>query len=339
MKSIKIYGQSSDSLILISESLSHLPRYVQSRRAVIITDYNVSHFYRKDFPPWDVIEIGMGEGIKTLDTVKEIYNQLLELEVDRSCFLVGIGGGIVCDIVGYVASTYMRGLSFGFVSSTLLSQVDASVGGKNGVNFYGYKNMIGVFNQPEFVICDLDMLKTLPQKERLCGFAEIVKHAAIRDALLFEFLEKYTQEALALERFVIERLVYDSVQIKASIVQQDEKEKGLRRLLNFGHTYGHALEKTLGISHGEAVGIGMNKATNLSVQRGLLKIVDKERIEKLLQQLQLPTEIDVDKKKIWDAFKKDKKREGRGIHFILLNKIGEALVQEIPLRELEEIIE
>lgn len=341
MKIITIQGQSGDSRILINESLQNLGKYVPPRRPVIVTDHNVNRYYGSFFPGWDVIEIGTGEEIKTLQTVEWIYRQLVDLEIDRSCFIIGIGGGIVCDITGFAASTYMRGLAFGFVSSTLLSQVDASVGGKNGVNFHGYKNMVGVFNQPSFVICDTEMLKTLPRNELICGFAEVVKHAVIGNRELFTFLEQRYVDALNLDQPVMERLVYDSILVKSSIVERDEREKGERRKLNFGHTLAHALEKTTNIPHGEAVSIGMVFAANLSVFRHLLSKEEANRLRLLLKQLHLPTEIETDigKEKVKDAIRKDKKREGQGIHLVLLKAIGEVIVEEIPLEELEALID
>jgi 3-dehydroquinate synthase len=260
------------------------------------------------------------------------------LEVERSSFIVGIGGGIVCDITGFVASTYLRGVRFGFVSTTLLSQVDASVGGKNGVNFGGYKNIIGVFNQPEFVICDLSLLGTLPGKEILCGLAEIVKHAVIGDAELFGYLEENYKNAFSLDRQVIERLVYDSIKIKSTIVNKDEKEKGERRKLNFGHTIGHAIEKTIGISHGEAVSAGMVAAATIAVNRNLLSPEDATRIKLLLKNLRLPTEILTGKERLIEALKKDKKREGDAIHFVLPDGIGKVIVKQIPIKEIKNML-
>lgn len=337
MKVITIHGGMGDSTILIGETLKNLQRYVPSRAVIIITDENVRRHYLDQFPPFEVIEIGTGEDIKTLDTVQEIYGKLVELETDRSCFIVGVGGGIVCDITGFVASTYLRGVRFGFVSSTLLCQVDASVGGKNGVNLGGYKNMVGAFNQPEFVICDLNLLKSLPEREILCGLAEVVKHAVIGDADLYSYLEDNYREALDLNANVMEKLVYDSVQIKSSIVSRDEKEKGERRKLNFGHTFGHAIERTAGIPHGQAVSLGMMVASALSVRRGHLPEKDLERIERLLKNLKLPTRVRVDGKTVLDALRKDKKREGESINFVLLHGIGKAVVEEIPLEELETL--
>ena len=333
-----IHGSTGDSNILIGEGLENLQKYIASERVVIITDSNVRRLYGKEFPPCEVIEIGMGEKIKNLDTVKAIYRRLLELETDRSSFIVGIGGGVVCDIAGFAASTYMRGVPFGFVSSTLLSQVDASVGGKNGVNFEGYKNMVGVFNQPEFVICDLHLLKTLPQKEILCGLAEVVKHAAIGNSDLFAYLEEQDKKVLQLDEKVLEKAVYDSILIKSGIVNRDEKEKGERRKLNFGHTLGHAIEKTTGAPHGEAVSAGMVAASALSEKKGYLSTEEKKRIEALLKKFQLPTSVQIDGKRLLDAVRKDKKREGEEIHFVLLQGIGTAVVEKVSLNELETLV-
>ena len=338
MKILEIHGSTGNSTIVIGESLQNLQEYCNSEEVVIITDENVRRIYSKDFPHYEVIEIGTGERVKNLDTVHAVYGRLVELEADRSSFIVGIGGGIVCDIAGFVSSTYLRGVRFGFVPSTLLSQVDASVGGKNGVNFSGYKNMVGVFNQPEFVICDMNLLKTLPEKEILCGFAEMVKHAAIADADLFSYLEEHYKKAFELDTEAVEKLVYDSVLIKSRIVNRDEKEKGARRKLNFGHTFGHAVEKSTGIPHGEAISLGMVVASALSARRGLLPEKDMERIEALLKKLKLPTRLQRDGKGVIDALRKDKKRERERIHFVLLHGIGNAVVEEIPMKELEAVV-
>jgi len=339
MRELKIRGTTGDSTLYIGESLQNLKDYVPPGKMVIITDGNVRHYYHKDFPPVEIIEIGTGEKMKNLDTVQTLYKRLMELEVDRASFIVGIGGGIVCDITGFVASTYLRGVRFGFVSSTLLSQVDASVGGKNGVNFGGYKNMVGVFNQPEFVICDMSLLETLPKKEVLCGLAEIVKHAAIGDVALFSYLETHYEKALRLDHEVIERLVWDSVVLKSTVVNRDEKEAGERRKLNFGHTFGHAIEKTAGVLHGEAISVGMVIASALSEKRGHLLAEDAKRVESLLKRLGLPTRLQLNREKMLEALRKDKKRQSENIHFILLQSLGHAIVEKISIEELETVIE
>lgn len=338
MKTLEIHGTTGNSRLMIGETLRNLKNYIPAEQTVIITDVNVRRLYEKDFPPCKVIEIGTGEAIKTLDTVQFILDKLLETEADRSVFIAGIGGGIVCDIAGFAASVYLRGVRFGFVSSTLLAQVDASVGGKNGVNFKGYKNMVGVFNQPEFVICDMNLLQTLPETERVCGFAEIVKHAVIGDPEMFAYLESHYENALNLDHQVIERLVWDSAVIKSSIVNRDEKEKGERRKLNFGHTFGHAIEKTAQVRHGEAVSAGMAIACALSVKRGYLRPADARRIERLLENLKLPTRIETDHEKALDALRRDKKREGEYINFVMIDAIGHAVVEEISLEELERVL-
>ena len=337
MKTIHIQSRNGLSTLLIGEHLKQLPQYIAGRQTIIITDDTVLNLYGKDFPDCPVIAIGCGEAIKTIDTIRHIYRRLIDIEADRSTLIVGIGGGIVCDITGFAASTYMRGLRFGFVATTLLAQVDASVGGKNGVNFDGFKNMVGVFNQPEFVICDMDMLNTLSESDRLCGFAEIVKHAVIADAEMFVYLEKNCSQALALNRDVIEKLVHDSIVIKAGVVNRDETEKGERRILNFGHTIGHAIEKTVGLPHGEAVGIGMVAASQIAVRNGLLSESDAARITSLLSHLRLPTRCDGRREAILSAMKKDKKREGEKIQFVLPEGIGRAIVRPLSMEQIADL--
>jgi len=338
MEKLAISGSTGKSKIFIGEKLNNLKNYLPHNRVVIITDINVKKLYYDFFPKYRVIEIGEGEKIKNLETLNFIYEKLLEYEVDRSFFIVGIGGGIVCDIAGFIASTYMRGVDFGFVSTTLLSQVDASIGGKNGVNFQGYKNIIGLFSQPQFVICDLELLQSLNKNEFKNGFAEIVKYSLIKNGAMFNFLEENYLKALNKDVEILERLIFDSLIIKSAIVKKDEKERGERRKLNFGHTFAHALEKQFGLSHGEAVSIGMVIASNISVVRGYLEHSDAERIRLLLKNLSLPVNIEFDKKLIIKNLKKDKKREGDIINFVLLKNIGNATIDKISIKELEEII-
>jgi 3-dehydroquinate synthase len=336
MKSIVIHGRSKDSKIMIGENIDNVAKYLPSQETAIITDRNVYRHYHQVMPTDKIIQIGTGEEIKGLETVKNILKELMEMKADRTTFILGIGGGIVCDIAGFAASIYLRGVGFGFVSTTLLSQVDASVGGKNGVNFEGYKNMVGVFNQPDFVICDPVVLKTLPEKEIMNGCAEIVKHAAIADRELFKYLEGHHNEILELKEEVIEKVVHESIIIKSRVVNRDEEEKGERRKLNFGHTLGHAIEKVAGATHGEAVSAGMVAAARLSTKRGILTDKDRTRIERLLQNLNLPIEIPADRERLLEAINRDKKREGDSLHFVLLKRIGEAVIEEISIKELED---
>jgi len=338
METVTINTNSGRSNILIGESLQNLQRYVPAARPIIITDVNVGKLYHLDSMAAKVIIIGTGEEIKTLETVEDIYSQLISWGADRSAFIVGIGGGIVCDIAGFVASTYLRGVRFGFVATTLLAQVDAAIGGKNGVNFERYKNMVGLFQQPEFVICDPEVLKTLPQKEIACGLAEIVKHAAIADPDLFAYLERHAEDILELESRAVKKVVSASVRIKASIIRRDETEKGERRILNFGHTFGHAIEFATGVPHGEAVSLGMVYASNLSFKRGLLTDAENQRLRVLLNDLHLPTRFNSKTEGVAEAIGKDKKRADVRIHFVLLNGIGNAVVEQIAVEELEETL-
>ncbi|MEE4263407.1 MAG: 3-dehydroquinate synthase [Desulfobacteraceae bacterium] len=339
MKTVKLNTPIGKSIILIGERLENIKKYLTVNMPIIITDTNVQKHWGHCFPPGAVITIATGEGIKTLDTLSALYEKLLELDAHRGSFVVGIGGGIVCDIAGFAASTYMRGIRFGFVSTTLLSQVDASVGGKNGVNFGGYKNIVGVFSQPEFVICDQNLLQTLPPREFRCGFAEIVKHGAIADDHLFEYLEQNWARALEQDPEVIEKVVHDSVIIKSTIVNKDATEQGERRKLNFGHTLGHAIEKVLQVPHGEAVSAGMVLASKLSEQKGYLKIEDTTRLSRLLENFKLPIRLEFDRQKVLEAIGKDKKREGDSLKFVLLKKIGEAVVNRISIQEIAGLMD
>lgn len=337
MEHITIKGQNSDSQIFVGESFKNYKNYLPHKKVIVITDNKVNKLYGSFFSDYPIIEIGQTEKVKNLQTVQHLLEQLMDFACDRSSFILAIGGGIVCDIAGFVASIYLRGIDFGFISTTLLSQVDASVGGKNGVNFGGFKNMVGVFNQPRFVICDPDMLKTLDTEDLNCGFAEIVKHTLIADKNMFATLEHNTHKALDLDPDFINTLVSNSIKIKASIVNKDETERGERRKLNLGHTYGHAIEKVLQISHGKAVSMGLMVAARISVNKGLLSEYQLEQLENVLKKLQLPTTITEKKDEILDALIMDKKREGKHIHFVLLKDIGQVLLQPVAIDELKSV--
>lgn len=335
-----IRGQNATSHIQLGESFHHLEQYIGKRTAAIVTDETVYSLYYDQMPLKNIVVIGAGEVLKTLQTVETLYQKFGEYELDRSALIVAIGGGIVCDIAGFAASTYLRGLSFGFVPTTLLAQVDASVGGKNGVNFHGYKNLIGTFNQPEFVLIDVGVLKTLPARTLGCGFAEAIKHGAIADAQLFAFMEDQAAAIRNLDPDGLERIVGDSIMLKSSIVNQDEKEYGERRKLNFGHTVGHAVENVTGIPHGEAVAIGMAAAAELSRQFGYLAQAEVERLTNLLTLYDLPTTIDTTNRQVLkQALRKDKKRYEDVVKFVLLKAIGTAFVQDVPIAELERVLE
>ncbi|MDR3180493.1 MAG: 3-dehydroquinate synthase, partial [Prevotellaceae bacterium] len=234
MDTLVVHGNERKSVITVGERPPHVGDYLPHEKIFVVTDTQVYRLYSDFFRACEPLVIGTGEQIKTLDTVALIYEKLLEKEADRSVFLIGVGGGVVCDMVGFAASTYLRGVRFGFVPTTLLSQSDAAVGGKNGVNFKGFKNKIGTITQPDFVWCDPSFFHTLPEREVRSGLAEVVKQALIADTNLFEYIENSVQGILSLEVAVMRRMVLDCLHIKAGVVSRDEKEQGERRKLNFG---------------------------------------------------------------------------------------------------------
>ncbi len=335
----EVRGQSGTSHIHVGEKLDNVPSFIPDTDVFILTDDHLNALYGHRFPEGHVIPMGTGESIKTLDTVTAILSGLMDKGCDRSSFILGIGGGIVCDITGFAASIYMRGVDFGFVSTSLLSQVDASVGGKNGVNFNQYKNIIGTFRQPRFVICDPELLKTLPRPEIANGLAEILKHALIADAHLFRFLEEHASAALALDTEVLQHLISTCVAIKSRIVQSDETETGLRKILNFGHTIGHAIEKQNPLyGHGRAVARGMAAAIRFSRNRGLLTPADEQRIRDLMTRLELPAELPRDAAHLMEAIVHDKKKQGRYLDYVFLDAIGSARVERLPLAEVRSMV-
>ncbi|HDI60920.1 MAG TPA: 3-dehydroquinate synthase [Desulfobacteraceae bacterium] len=336
MKTISIEGRSGCSTIYVGARLEDIPAALPLDRTVIVTDPVVQQALGNRFPACPVVEIGTGETAKTLDTLAAVCRRFIALGLNRDSFVLAIGGGVVCDLAGFAAATYLRGVRFGFAPTTLLAQVDASVGGKNGVNLDGYKNMVGLFVQPEAVWCDPTVLASLPAREVGCGMAEIIKHGAIADLELIERLETQRDAALGLDPDVIADLVYRSLRIKAAVVARDERESGERRQLNFGHTFGHAVEKVTGAPHGEAVARGMALAARLSCTLGSLAGIDARRLIDLITAYGLPTGIAGEPEALIDALAKDKKRAGDQVHFVLLKALGRAVVRPIPLSILEK---
>ena len=316
--------------------ISHLKEIVDKDNTLIITDENVYNAHTKRFKNWNCIVLKPGEEYKIQSTVDEIIDQLVEMEADRKTTLVGVGGGVVTDITGYVASVYMRGISFGFIPTSLLAMVDASIGGKNGIDVGVYKNMVGIIRQPKFILHDMVFLNSLPQNEWENGFAEIIKHAAIKDPSMFKELERSTVKKYQNSKTAICDLVQRNAIIKTRVVQNDEFEKGERRLLNFGHTLGHALENQYELSHGQAISIGMTYASVISQK--FVGFKEPARVANLLSKYELPTFADFDKQKVFEVLKMDKKRERKEMNYVMLEKIGKGVVKSIPLKELEEII-
>lgn len=320
------------STLYVGRAAELLDRVVPDGRVVVITDANIDRLYPDLVHRYDYIIIGQGEGVKSLQTVEKVYRELMAMGADRSTFILGIGGGIVTDIAGFVAATYMRGVDFGFVSTTLLGQVDASIGGKNGVNVADYKNMVGTFRQPRFVISDVSMLETLPERQLRAGMAEVVKSALVGDADLFNYMEQAAGEKQ------YEEIVLRAVAVKAHIVAQDECEGGIRRLLNLGHTLGHALEKcTREVNHGEAVAIGMSQIAHASVRCGMLAEDDARRIDTLLESLGFCLTPPVSMTDVLREVKYDKKKSDNMLKVVMPVRIGECVVREMTFDEFGQL--
>jgi 3-dehydroquinate synthase len=317
---------------------SYLEQLVTKENTILVTDGNVFQLHPQKFSGWRTIVIKAGENFKQQAAVDQIIKELIELGADRNTTIIGVGGGVVTDIAGYAAGIYMRGLKFAFVPTTILAMVDAAIGGKNGVDVGVYKNLVGLIKQPAFLLFDYSFLDALPQGEWVNGFAEIIKHACIKDAALFAYLEKESLENFQTDKDKLAELVERNVGIKTTVVVNDELEKGDRMLLNFGHTLGHAIENIHELPHGHAVSIGMIAACTISAEVNKFSNVERERVTKLLTKYHLPVTIQFDRPKIFDMLRMDKKRTSKEINFILLNKIGEAVVKPIPIGQLEELI-
>ena len=335
MRTIKVTGLSGESEIIVGELLENIGNYLPKTKVYIITDENLKTLHGDKYPQLPTYCIEPNESSKSLEVAGYLHHWLLKMGANRSSFILGVGGGVVCDLAGFVASTFMRGVDFGFVATSLLAQVDASVEEKNGVNISGYKNIVGTFNQPKFVICDTTLLSTLPHEEYLNGFAEIVKHTLIADAKMFKFIENNIDELKSYNSSLIEQLVAHSVKIKAAIVQTDEHEKGERKKLNLGHTWGHAVEKVTGLSHGKSVSVGLEFAARLSSKKGLITSNEYWRIVNLLIALNLPVCVKNNPAEIYDAMVMDKKKTDDSISFILMDGIGHVFAKKMSLNDIK----
>jgi len=317
-------------------TFAELEQITSKEKTIILTDENIYELHQEKFAGYPVIQIAAGEQNKNQQTVDHIIGELIKLEAGKDSFLVGVGGGVVTDITGYVAAVYMRGVSFGLVPTSILCMVDAVIGGKNGIDVGMYKNMVGTIRQPEFIFYDYSFLKTLPVEEWVNGFAEIIKHACIKDAVMFATLERYSLHDFQADETLIAELIEKNVIIKASIVARDEFEKGERKLLNFGHTVGHAVENLHQLPHGHAISIGMAAACNLSEQIAGLHFDDAKKLVLLLSKYHLPVDLETDHEKVFAILRMDKKRTGDSVNFILINKIGNAFIHPIALTELHQ---
>ncbi len=323
--------------------------------ALIVSNKTVAPLYAKQlqaalagkYPAVHLVTLPDGEQFKTWETLNQIFDALLQNSSDRKTVLFALGGGVVGDMTGFAAASYMRGVPFVQVPTTLLAQVDSSVGGKTGINHPMGKNMIGAFYQPLKVVCDLDTLKTLPARELAAGLAEVIKYGPIADLAFFDWIESNLDRLLAGDVQALAHAVQRSCEIKAWVVEQDEREAGLRAILNFGHTFGHAIEAGMGYGqwlHGEAVGCGMVMAARLSLELGLVDQAFVQRLTTLLKNAGLPVIAprlsDEDNAgRYLELMRVDKKAEGGEIRFVVIDGPSQAVVRSVPDAVVRKVID
>lgn len=328
--------------ILISKDFAGLADGIISargdvKRLCIVTDSNVAPLYLEQIKDIcagvaehiESFVFEAGEQSKNLYVVKDLYEFLIKNEFDRQDMLIALGGGVVGDLTGYTAATYLRGIDFIQIPTTLLSQVDSSIGGKTGVDFDSYKNMVGAFKMPKLVYINTSTLLTLDDTQFASGMGEVIKYGCISDYDYFEWLEANIDDVKSRDLDTLSRLVYISCENKRKVVEEDPTEKGLRAILNFGHTIGHAIEKECNftLAHGQCVAIGMVAASWLAVNKGMISESDKMRITELIVKYNLPISIsNIDKAAVLKAMRNDKKMAAGKLKFILINKIGEACI-------------
>ena len=328
-----------------------LEPYLKSNQVAIITNETIAPLYLQQVQSAlgnrqvDVFQMPDGESYKSIDTYTQVMDFLLEKKHNRSTCLIALGGGVVGDLCGFVAATFQRGVDFIQIPTTLLSQVDSSVGGKTAVNHPAGKNMIGAFYQPLAVFADISVLETLPDREYAAGLAEVVKYGIIYDADFFAWLEANAQALVQREKYALTHIITRSCEVKAAVVSEDEREGGRRAILNYGHTFGHAIEKLLGygrLLHGEAVSIGIVMAARLSVEFSGLALADSQRIEKLLQQFNLPVTLEgleLNAEAMIDAMGMDKKVVDGELRFVVADQMGSVRVaSHVSVSSLEKTL-
>ena len=322
------------------------------RKVCIVTDSHVAALYLDEiasicgdlFSKVISFVFPAGEASKNMDTVQKLYLSLIENHFDRGDLLIALGGGVVGDLTGFAAATYLRGIDFLQIPTTLLAQVDSSIGGKTGVDFQQYKNMVGAFHMPRMVYMNTATLNTLPAEQFSSGMAEIIKHGLIRDEAYYRWISDHREGICGLDPELLEEMIYRSCQIKGSVVEEDPKEKGVRAHLNFGHTVGHAVEKLsdFRLSHGYSVALGMKAAAYLSKKLGYLSGEDISEMLSVFASFALPVSLPLeeDSREILQATKSDKKMAGKQIKFIILTAVGTAQIyREFTDEDLLEAID
>lgn len=345
-----VYSKSFDAIV---DELKKF--HLENRRLCIVTESVVGPLYAEELKQLlkphckkiIIYQFNAGERYKNLETINEIYETLIKNKFDRKDMLIALGGGVTGDMTGYAAATYLRGIDFIQVPTTLLAQVDSSIGGKTGVDFKSYKNMVGAFYMPKLVYMNLSTLNSLPKREYLQGMGEVIKHALIRDPQYYEWLQKHVDEVMNKDLDILKQLLFVSCNIKRVVVENDPKEQNERALLNFGHTIGHAIEKAKNFSllHGECVSIGIHAAVFLSMEKGFIDENTYKKILNLLQIYELPiTTRNINPNEVVEATLNDKKMDAGIIKFILTDRIGNAFIsrditKEDLLRGVEKVID
>lgn len=324
---------------------------IKSKKVCIVTESNVGPFYAKEIrsiiedaaSKVILFEIPAGEKSKNLSMINELYEVLIKEKFDRSDMLVALGGGVIGDMTGFAAATYLRGIDFIQIPTSLLAQVDSSVGGKTGVDFKGYKNMVGAFKQPKLVYINLHTLETLNKREFLSGMGEVIKYGAINDVEFIDWLDKNTDNIKNFNTQALEYMISKCCDFKREVVENDFTEKGERAFLNFGHTIGHAVEKAKDFSllHGECVAIGMNAALKISLDKGKIDNTQYEKMLNVIKSFELPTTVSgITCKEVFEGTLHDKKMQSGKIKFILVDGIGKAYMDtELSEMDIEHGIE
>jgi 3-dehydroquinate synthase len=357
---LTIHGAGGSASRIAFGPLAGLSEAVDPSKAVLVTDAEILRLHGAAFPACPLALAPRGEAAKSLASLEALYGRFLELELGRDSTVVAVGGGAISDLAGFAASTWLRGVDFGFAPTTLLAMVDAAVGGKNGVDFRGVKNLIGSFSQPRFVLIDVTLLDTLSDLELASGMAEVIKHAVISGGTYFDLVAGEAAKAEATGRRpdldAIERIVAGSVEIKAGVVARDEREAGERRKLNLGHSVGHGVEAATGLPHGHSVAAGLGTACRLALRAGKLSRSDCDRITRLIESCGLPSTIAAAaaaaaalgrgasadgpalRSAISAAIPADKKRVGGNILMALPETIGSVAIEAVPLAELQAFV-
>ena len=334
-----IKNETITKLFYQADFLTFYKSIVENRHVVVITDENIynCHEDKLQFVE-NLMVVDAGEACKDMDVFQNAIHTLLDFEADRNTLVIGVGGGALTDFVGFLSSIFMRGVDFGFFPTTLLGAVDASIGGKNGVNFGVFKNLLGTINQPKFIVNDPSFLQTLDISEFKNGMAEVIKYGCIIDKELFEYLENIDLEVIVNDLERLNFIITKCQAIKINIIEKDVFEKGNRKLLNFGHTIGHAIEMSNHFPHGFSVAIGMNYAAQISEKLGFLASEKRERIQNIIEKYDLPINQPKSCDELWQMIKGDKKKIGDKINLILLNDIGSAFVHPIDLDDFKPIL-